>query len=133
MTLETSQKHADTARKNIERAQLSHVVEVCTLECCIFLYTISFQIIVGPAIETLQSFVAKSHEKFDFVFIDADKTNNVHYFEYSMQLTHSGSVIVADNVVRNGTVVDTESDDISVKGIQRYVQTERKRQQVILM
>ena len=91
------------ARENIERAGLGHVVDVR----------------VGPALRTLEGMAleVQGEGKFDVVFIDADKRNNVGYLEWALKFSHKGTVIVADNVVRGGEVVDGESKDESVRGV----------------
>jgi predicted O-methyltransferase YrrM len=103
VTLEIDPKHAAVARSNIERAGLSAVVEVR----------------LGAAADTLRQLVAEKRSPFDFVFIDADKSGNADYFARALELTRVGSVIVVDNVVRNGAVIDASSTDISVQGVRR--------------
>lgn len=71
---------------------------------------------VGPALESLPKLAEENPEPFDFVFIDADKVNNPHYIEWAVKLTRPGSVIVLDNVVREGAVTDADSTDRSVRG-----------------
>lgn len=97
VTLEVSPKHAEVARGNIARAELSERIEI----------------LVGPALETLQ----RLDGPFDLVFIDADKPSNPAYFRRALELCRIGSVIVCDNVVREGKVADADSDDPSVRGI----------------
>jgi predicted O-methyltransferase YrrM len=99
-SLEISQKHAEVARDNIERAGVAEKV----------------QIIVAPAIETLNTLEGT----FDLVFIDADKQSTADYFAHAVRLSHPGTVIVVDNVVRKGGIVDPKSDDEMVKGIKRF-------------
>jgi predicted O-methyltransferase YrrM len=93
VTLEYEPKHAEVARSNIERAGVGDRVEV----------------IVGPALETLPTV---SGAPFDLVFIDADKVNNVAYLEWAVKLTRTGSVIVVDNVIREGGILSPDPDDI---------------------
>ena len=90
------------ARENIERAGLGHVVDVR----------------VGPALRTLEDMAleVQGEGKFDVVFVDADKRNNVGYLEWALKFSRKGTLIVADNVVRGGEVVDGESEDESVRG-----------------
>jgi predicted O-methyltransferase YrrM len=102
-TLELDPHHAEVARANIERARLSERVEVR----------------VGPALETLSLLSAEKRGPFDFIFIDADKANLGPYFERALTLSRRGTVIVIDNVVRRGEVVDPESKDINVQGVRR--------------
>lgn len=104
VTLEANPAHAEVARANIARAQLGDMVQVR----------------VGPALETLPQLAAESHGPFDLVFIDADKVNTPAYFEWALKLARPGSLIITDNVVRDGAVIDTASDDPSVQGVQRF-------------
>jgi predicted O-methyltransferase YrrM len=104
ITLESDPKHVDVARSNLERAGLSRIVEVR----------------LGAALDTLPSLT--SDAPFDFVFIDADKPTVPEYFEWALKLTKPGCVIVVDNVVRKGAVVDETSEDPSVLGIRRLNQ-----------
>lgn len=104
ITLEANEHHAEVAQTNIAQAGYADRVEV----------------IVGLAMESLDRMIAENAEPFDFVFLDADKPNNPHYLERSLQLTRPGSVIVGDNVVRNGAVLDAASDDPTVVGIRRF-------------
>jgi predicted O-methyltransferase YrrM len=104
ITLEIDPKHAEVARSNVARAQLSDTVEIR----------------VGPALETLAAMAAEGRAAFDLVFIDADKASTPRYFEWALKLTRPGSLIVVDNVVRHGAVIDASSDDPNVKGIRRF-------------
>jgi predicted O-methyltransferase YrrM len=101
VTLEVNAKHAEVAAANIGRAGFSSVVEVR----------------VGPALDSLATLVDEGAAPFDFIFIDADKPNNPGYLEGALRLSRSGTVIVVDNVVREGAVVDAESADASVQGV----------------
>jgi predicted O-methyltransferase YrrM len=100
ITLEYQAKHAEVARRNLERAGLAGITEVR----------------VGPALESLPKLAEEQPEPFDLVFIDADKVNNAHYVEWALKLTRPGSLIVLDNVVRGGQVTDAGSEDPSVRG-----------------
>jgi caffeoyl-CoA O-methyltransferase len=102
VTLEIDEKHANVARSNIARAGFGDRVEVR----------------VGKAIDSLAALKAAG-ESFDFVFIDADKQSMAEYFEFALQLTRKGALIVSDNVVRNGHVADADSTDDRVQGVQR--------------
>ena len=102
ITLEYEPRHAEVARANIERARLSHVVEIR----------------VGKAIETLPKIAAEGGGPFDFVFIDADKPGNADYFAWALKLSRAGSVIVVDNVVRKGEVIN-EAGDANAQGARR--------------
>lgn len=103
ITLEYKPEHAEVARANLARAGLDKVTEVR----------------VGPALDSLAALGAAHAEQpapFDFVFIDADKANNPHYVEWSLELTRPGSLIVLDNVVRGGAVTDADDPDPAVRG-----------------
>ncbi|MEU3183073.1 O-methyltransferase [Streptomyces sp. NPDC006923] len=106
VSLEYNPVHADVARANLARAGLDKIAEVRT----------------GPALESLADLAAAGAGPFDFVFIDADKPNNPHYLEWALKLTRPGSVIIGDNVVRNGAVVDADSTDPSVRGTRRLIE-----------
>jgi predicted O-methyltransferase YrrM len=75
---------------------------------------------IGKALEVLQR-LAEQRRQFDFVFIDADKEGYPNYFEWSMKVTRPGGLIVADNVVRDGSVLDERSRDQQVTGIRRFI------------
>jgi predicted O-methyltransferase YrrM len=104
VTLEYEPKHAEVARANIARAGLAEVVEVR----------------VGPALDTLPRLAAEGHGPFDLVFIDADKQNCAPYFQWALRLARRGSLIITDNVVRDGQVIDPNSADDSVQGVRRF-------------
>lgn len=104
ITLEADAKHAKVARANIDRAGLSGTVEIR----------------VGKALDTLPALVENA--PFDLMFIDADKENNPRYLEWSMRLAKPGSVIIVDNVVRRGNVVDEKSADPNVVGTRRAIE-----------
>jgi predicted O-methyltransferase YrrM len=104
VTLESEPKHADVARANIARAGLPGVVDIR----------------LGPAAETLPQLEVEGIGPFDLVFIDADKVNTAEYFSWALKLTRPGSVIIVDNVVRKGAVVDAGSDDPNVEGVRRF-------------
>jgi predicted O-methyltransferase YrrM len=74
---------------------------------------------LGPAIETLPQLVAEGCGPFDFVFIDADKPSAPEYFTWALKLTRPGSVIIIDNVIRNGEVHNADSTDPNVLGVRR--------------
>ena len=103
VTLEYDPKHAEVARGNFARAGLSDVIDVR----------------IGAALDTLPPL--EKERKFDFVFIDADKINTPQYFEWALRLTHVGSLIVVDNVVRDGRLADETIDDDNVRGMQRFM------------
>lgn len=104
ITLEADPKHAEVARNNIARAGLSDVVELR----------------LGRALDTLPQLAAEGCAPFDLIFIDADKPSNPDYFAWALKLSRRGSVIIADNVVRNGTVIDANSSDPNVQGVRRF-------------
>jgi predicted O-methyltransferase YrrM len=106
VTLEAESKHADVARANIARAGLAARVEVR----------------VGPALDTLPRLAAENIGPFDLVFIDADKPNTPAYFTWALKLTRPGSVIIVDNVVREGAVADAESEDESVRAMRQLME-----------
>ncbi|AKO92561.1 methyltransferase [Priestia filamentosa] len=104
VTLEVNKKHAEVAQGNVKRAHIDHLVEI----------------IVGSALETLPLLKEKG-ESFDLIFIDADKPNNPHYLKGALQLSKKGTVIIGDNVVREGRVIEEDSEDESVKGIREFI------------
>ncbi|MBW3611976.1 MAG: class I SAM-dependent methyltransferase, partial [Actinobacteria bacterium] len=103
VTLEADPTYAEVARGNVARAGLDDVVDVR----------------VGPALSTLPQLAAEGAGPFDVVFIDADKAVNADYFAWALGLTRRDSVIVVDNVVRGGAVVDAASPDPGVQGTRR--------------
>jgi len=104
VTLEYDPKHAEVARQNIARAGLDGVVEVR----------------LGKAIDTLPQLAAEGKEPFDFIFIDADKPSNTDYFAWALKLSRPGSMIVVDNVVQDGAVVDPATQDANAQGVRRF-------------
>ncbi|GAB3462898.1 O-methyltransferase [Kineococcus endophyticus] len=106
VTCEYEPRHAEVARRNLDRAGFSEVVDVR----------------VGAALDTLPQLQAEGGDPFDLVFIDADKPNNPHYLEWALRLTRPGSVIVGDNVVRGGRVVDEASTDPVVTGTRSFLE-----------
>ncbi len=103
ITLELEAERAAIARENIERAGLADRVEVR----------------VGPAAGSLAALVDAKAEPFDLVFIDADKASTPDYLAWSLQLTRPGSLIIIDNIVRNGAVSNPDSEDPNVQGVRR--------------
>ena len=103
ITLELNPKNADVARRNLARAGLGDKVEIRT----------------GPALEALPKIEAEGLGPFDFVFIDADKSNNAVYVEWALRLSRPGTTIVVDNVVREGEVADAASRSTDVIGVRR--------------
>jgi predicted O-methyltransferase YrrM len=96
-TLEYDSKNAEVARANLDRAEVGDRVEV----------------VVGPALETLPTLAG---EPFDLVFIDADKKNNAAYLKWAIDLTHPGSVILVDNVIRDGAILQPDTDNPDDQG-----------------
>jgi predicted O-methyltransferase YrrM len=101
ITLESDPRHADVARANVARAGLGDVVDVR----------------VGKALETLPDVL--SHAPFDLIFIDADKPSVPDYFQWAMRLSKPGSLIIVDNVVREGALIDATTSDASALGVRR--------------
>ena len=106
ITLEVDPKHADVAQLNVSRAGLQDVVEIR----------------IGSALETLPQLSAERRGPFDLIFIDADNQNIPRYFEWGLKLSRPGTLIVVDNVVRNGTVLDADSSDPSVQGVRSFIE-----------
>lgn len=104
ITLEVDPKHAEVAEANIARARLSDRVELK----------------LGAALGTLDQLAAERVPAFDLIFIDADKPSYAEYFTRCLKLARVGTVIVADNVVREGAVADPSSTDPMVQGIRRF-------------
>jgi len=104
ITLEADPKHAAVARANIARAGLADIVEVR----------------LGRALDTLPQLAAEGRGPFDLVFIDADKPNTAAYFAWALKLTRRGGLIITDNIVRGGAVIDEGSADASVQGVRRF-------------
>jgi predicted O-methyltransferase YrrM len=103
ITLEVDAKHAEVARRNIDRADLGDVVDLR----------------LGPALETLPKLAAEGFGPFDLIFIDADKPSNAEYFVWALELSRPGTLIIVDNVVRSGEVVDPDNDDPRTLGVHR--------------
>ena len=103
ITLELEPKHAEVARGNLARAGVEDRVEVR----------------VGPALDSLKRLADEKHPPFDFVFIDADKTGYPDYLTWSLKLSRPGTMIIADNVVRDGKIADRNSDDRNVQAARR--------------
>jgi predicted O-methyltransferase YrrM len=103
ISLELSPRHAEVARANLRRAGLDSVAEVR----------------VGPAVDLLSALAEENGEPFDLVFIDADKEHNPEYVAGALRMSRPGTVIVVDNVVRHGAVLDATSSDPGVRGTRR--------------
>ena len=105
VTCEVNAKHAAVARTNIERAELSTVVELR----------------LGPALDTLSALIRDRHPPFDLVFIDADKPNNSAYLAAALKLSRLGTLIITDNVVRGGELLDEKTSDSGVRGVRAFI------------
>ncbi|MCS2154077.1 O-methyltransferase [Scandinavium goeteborgense] len=104
ITLEFSPHHAQVARKNLQLAGVADKVNV----------------IEGPALDSLAVFEPNTF--FDLIFIDADKPNNPHYLEWALKFSRPGTLIIGDNVVREGEVTHPESKDKSVQGVRKFIE-----------
>jgi predicted O-methyltransferase YrrM len=103
ITLEADPRHAQVARANIARAGLAELVEVR----------------LGDARAGVQQLAAEGSGPFDLIFIDADKQSIPHYLEWSVKLSRRGSLIIVDNVIRDGALIDGKSEDPNVRGARR--------------
>jgi predicted O-methyltransferase YrrM len=115
ITLEFSPKHAKVARANIAHAGFADQVELRE----------------GPALDSLPELAAEGIEPFDFLFIDADKQNNAGYFGWALKLSRPGSLILVDNVIRDGAVADPTTTDPMVQGVQRLNNLLAKEKRII--
>ena len=106
VTLELEPRHAQIAKQNLEAAGLANRVDLR----------------IGPAAKTLAALVEEHAPPFDFIFIDADKAGYPEYLEWSLKLSRPGTLIVADNVVRDGKVIDPHSSDPNIKGVRRFTE-----------
>lgn len=106
VTMEYDMTHANVARGNLALAGLEDRVEI----------------MVGPALTSLEELAVRGEAPFDMVFIDADKDNYPAYLDWSLRLTRPGSLILADNVVREGRVLDAESTDTVIQGARAFNQ-----------
>jgi predicted O-methyltransferase YrrM len=104
-TLEVDSRHAEVAKRNFKHAGLGKVIELR----------------LGNALDTLPKLFAEECGPFDLIFIDADKQNIPAYFEWALKLSHPGSLIVVDNVVRDGAVIDADSSDPNIQGVRRFI------------
>lgn len=106
VTLELNPKHATVARSNIQRTGLSSLVDIR----------------VGPALDSLAALHAENPAPFDFIFLDADKPNNPNYLDWAVKFSRPGTLIIADNVVRDGAIVDGNSRDAGVTGTRTFLE-----------
>jgi predicted O-methyltransferase YrrM len=100
LSLEFGAKHAEVARANIAHAGLSHLVEIR----------------VGPALDSFAQLHAEDPKPFDLIFLDADKSNNPHYLTQALKLSRPGTLILVDNIIRDGAILDANSADPNVQG-----------------
>ena len=106
ITLELDRRHAQIARKNLERAGVLERVEIR----------------VGPAVDALKALYDGAAPAFDLIFIDADKKSLPEYLDWSLKLSRPGTVILVDNVVRDGKVLDPDSKDPDIQGVRRMTE-----------
>ena len=106
LTLEANPKHAEVARANFARAGLTSVIELR----------------LGKALDLLPHVASEARGPFDLIFIDANKSNMPEYFDWAVKLSRRGSVIIADNVIRQGGVLDAASDDADIQGVRRFAE-----------
>jgi predicted O-methyltransferase YrrM len=106
VTLEFNSRHADVARENLKNAAMLDRVEIR----------------VGAALDCMPVLAAEGAGPFDFIFIDADKSNNPRYLEWALKLSRPGTTIVVDNAVRDGAVIDAESSEADIQGIRRMTE-----------
>jgi predicted O-methyltransferase YrrM len=104
ITLEVNPKHAEIAKKNIARACLSSLIEQR----------------IGPALDSLAQLHAENTRPFDLIFVDADKANNPNYLDWALRLSHPGSIIITDNVIREGGILNADSSDPDIQGTRRF-------------
>ncbi|OMC98376.1 O-methyltransferase [Paenibacillus sp. FSL R5-0636] len=104
VTLELDPIHAQVAKANLSLAEVDHLVELR----------------VGDALEQLSQMKQEGVEPFDFIFIDADKPSNPNYLKWALQFSQPGSVILGDNVIREGEVINENSEDARVVGVREF-------------
>ena len=104
VTLELEPRHAEIARANLQNAGVSDRVDMR----------------VGRAADLLRALVAGNAAPFDLIFIDADKASYPEYLDWSLKLSRPGTVIVADNVVRDGKVIEPDNPDPNIQGVRRF-------------
>ena len=106
ITLELDPKHAEVAKANVARAGLKDLVDVR----------------IGEALKTLPKISAERRGPFDLIFIDADKEHIPEYFDWALKLSRPGTLIIVDNVVRDGGVIDADITDPRIQGVRRFVE-----------
>jgi predicted O-methyltransferase YrrM len=104
ITLEADPKHAEVSRSNFSRAGLSEVIELR----------------LGPALDSLPKLATEKPAPFDFIFIDANKSTMDDYFDWALKFSHPGTMIIADNVIRDGGVIDAASTNADIQGVRRF-------------
>jgi predicted O-methyltransferase YrrM len=104
LTLELNASYAELAAANIDRAGLAGLIKIR----------------VGPALDSLQALVAERAGPFDLIFIDADKEGTPEYFKHALELSRPGTVILTDNVVRGGGIVEADNREPRVQGMRRF-------------
>ncbi|QIG50900.1 O-methyltransferase [Nordella sp. HKS 07] len=114
VTLEAVPTHAEVARANFKRARLGAMIDVR----------------LGKALDLLPKLATEKRKPFDFVFIDADKENIPDYFAWALKLTRPGSLIVVDNVIRGGRVIDAQTRDQNIRGVRRFNEMLKKEKRV---
>lgn len=113
VTLEIDPLHAEVARRNVDAAGVGALVDIR----------------VGPAIDSLRAMAEWRQKPFDLIFIDADKESNADYVRAALDLSHPGTLIIVDNVVREGGVLDANSTDSMIQGTRRlydYLENETR-------
>ncbi len=115
LSLEVNQKHAEVSRRNLERANLSKKVKI----------------ILGTALDSLSTLYKNGSKPFDFIFIDADKQNYPGYLDWAIKLSHPGSMIIVDNVVRKGSIIEAGNTDPNVKGVNEMLSKIRSYKNII--
>ncbi len=104
ITIEADKHHGDLANKNIENAGLKSKVELR----------------IGKALDILPQIISENKEPFDLIFIDADKPPYTEYFTYALKLSRPGTIIICDNVIRSGKILENDTQDEKVQGVQRF-------------
>jgi predicted O-methyltransferase YrrM len=106
ISLELNPKHAAVARTNIDRAGLASLVEIR----------------IGPALNSLAQLETEHAAPFDLIFIDADKPNNPHYLAFALKLSRPGTLILCDNVIRDGDVANATTTDPNTRGARQLLE-----------
>ena len=106
ITLELENRHAEIAQRNFENAGVAERIDLR----------------IGPASESLAGLVAEAAASFDCIFIDADKAGYPDYFQWSLKLSRPGTLIIADNVVRDGKVIEPDNPDPNIQGVRRFTE-----------